>query len=247
VFSRFDDKTVVVIGAGKMGEVTLRHLKLLAPKRIIVTNRSPEKAETVAKGCGGYTVPWEQLDDALVRADIILSTTGAPEPIVTRERWDRVLTRRAKEMAVIFDIAVPRDFDPRIHDGEAAFLYNIDDLKAIGERTLQDRLKHIAPAEAIVEQEQKRFLKEWERRRNGPVIAQLVQMYEAKRQAILKEMFDRLNGRLEPGDRAIIEGGFRLFQNQVLHGPISALAEDSHESGRHTLLEALRKLFRLEE
>jgi glutamyl-tRNA reductase len=247
VFSRFDDKTVVVIGAGKMGEVTLRHLKQLTPKRIIVTNRSSEKAEAVAKGCGGYTVPWEQLDDALVRADIILSTTGAPEPIVTRQRWDKVLAKRNKEMAVIFDIAVPRDFDAAIHDGETAVLYNIDDLKAIGEATLQDRLRHIAPAEAIVEHEQKRFLKEWGRRRNGPIIAQLVQSSETKRQALLQPLLQRHNGRLPDDIRADFDGMTKLLVNQLLHAPISALSEEGHEAGRHTLLEALRKLFRLEE
>src|SRR5262249_31741364 len=66
VFDHFGDKTVLVIGAGKMGELTLRHLKALAPKRILVTNRSPEKAQVVARGCGGQALPWEQLDDALV-------------------------------------------------------------------------------------------------------------------------------------------------------------------------------------
>src|SRR5204863_7993080 len=76
VFERFDDKTVLVIGAGKMGELTLRHLRQLRPRRILVTNRSPEKAETVARGCGGLAMPWAQLDEALVQADIVLSTTG---------------------------------------------------------------------------------------------------------------------------------------------------------------------------
>ena len=80
VFDHFGDKTVLVIGAGKMGELTLRHLKELRPRRILVTNRSPEKAAAVARGCGGEPVPWERLDDALTRADIVLSTTGAPEP-----------------------------------------------------------------------------------------------------------------------------------------------------------------------
>jgi glutamyl-tRNA reductase len=124
-------------------------------------------------------------------------------------------------------------------------VFNIDDLTRIRERTLQDRLKHLAPAEAIVEQEQRRFVADWNRRRHGPVIARLTEEFEAKRQAILRQLMDRLNGRLSDADRAFIEGAFRLYQNQVLHGPISALTEDPHEGGGHTLLEALRKLFRL--
>lgn len=247
VFSHFDDKTVLVIGAGKMGELTLRHLRGLNPKRILVINRSPEKAQAVAEGCGGLAVPWDMLDDSLARADIVLSTTGAPEPIVTSERWKKILARRSTGPAVILDIAVPRDFDPRIHDGETTCLFNIDDLKQIRERTMHERVKHVAPAESIVEHEQKRFLKEWSRRRNGPVIARLIQAWEAKRQALLKPLLERHNGRLPDDIRTDFEGMTRLLVNQLLHEPISALSEEPHEEGGHTLLEALRKLFRLKE
>jgi len=247
VFAHFGDKTVLVIGAGKMGELTLRHLRDLRPRRIFVTNRSTDKAEAVAQGCGGAAVSWDKLDDLLVKADIVLSTTGAPEPIVTKERYERVRARRSRGTAVILDIAVPRDFDPAIHDGDQTCLFNIDDLQRIRAQTLQDRQRHVAPAEAIVEREQLRFLKDWQRRSNGPVIAALDKEMEAKRLAIMKRLFDSLDGRITDEDRAKIEGAFRLYQNQLLHGPISALTEEPHEGGGHTLLEALRKLFRLKE
>ena len=87
-------RRVAIIGAGKMGELTLRHLRHLKPGRILVTNRSPDKATAVAQGCGGTAVAWQQLDDVLAQADIILSTTGAPEPIVTRERFNKSQSRR---------------------------------------------------------------------------------------------------------------------------------------------------------
>jgi len=247
VFDRFDDKTVLVIGAGKMGELTLKHLRELSPQRILVTNRSPEKAQAVAAGCGGQSVPWEQLDDALVQADIVLSTTGAPEPIMTRRRFNDILAKRSGGTIVILDIAVPRDFDPRIHDGDRACLFNIDDLMRIREQTLADRKKHIAPAESIVDQEVKRFLKDTKRRSHGPIIAKLTQEFEARRREIVAQLLAKLNGKLSEPDKAYIEGAFRLLQNKFLHGPISALAEDAPEPGSHTLLEALRKLFRLEE
>jgi glutamyl-tRNA reductase len=148
---------------------------------------------------------------------------------------------------VILDIAVPRDFDPRIHDGDRACLFNIDDLQRIREQTLKERQKHLAPAEAIVEQEVGRFVRDWKRRRNGPIIAKLTQDFEARRKAVVGQLLAKLNGRLTPEDRAYIEGAFKLLQNQFLHGPISALAEDAPEVGEHTLLDALRKLFRLED
>jgi glutamyl-tRNA reductase len=253
VFERFDDKTMLVIGAGKMGELTLRHLKALAPRRILVANRSPEKAALVAAGCGGESIAWDTLDDALVQADIVLSTTGAPEPIVTRRRFDEVLGRRSGTSGgngpiVILDIAVPRDFDPRIHDGERACLFNIDDLQRIREQTLHERQKSVAPAEAIVEREVQRFLADWSRRRNGPIIARLTQEFEARRRAIVAQLLAKLNGRLSAEDRVYVEGAFKLLQNQFLHGPISVLAEETQgDARRHTLLEALRKLFRIEE
>jgi glutamyl-tRNA reductase len=248
VFDHFGDKTILVIGAGKMGELTLRHLRQLKPRRIWVTNRSPEKALAVAKGCGGEALPWEKLDDLLARADIVLSTTGAPEPIVTRERYERIAARRTGGTLVILDIAVPRDFDPRIHDGDRTCLFNIDDLKRIREATLADRLRHVEPAEAIVNQETKAFLKDWVRRRNGPVIARLTQDFEAKRREIVGELLGRLNGRLTDDDRRQIEGAFRLLLNRLLHGPITALTEETHSGpGGHTLLDALCKLFRLQE
>src|SRR5262249_17757727 len=154
--------------AGKMGTLTLRHLKRLGPRRVLVANRSPEKAAAVAAECGGTAGPWEQLDDACVQADIVLSTTGAEPMLMPRRRWDAILARRSGGTAVVIDIAIPRDFDPRIHDGDRTCVFNIDDLKGIQEKTLAERRKHVAPAEAIVEMEVRKFLKEWTRRRNGP-------------------------------------------------------------------------------
>ena len=182
-----------------------------------------------------------------MQADIVLSTTGAPEPIMTLERWEKIGPRRTGGSLVIFDIAVPRDFDPRIHDGDRTCIFNIDDLKRICDQTVQDRLKHVAPSEKIVEEELRRFLKDWSRRRHGPVIASLTRDFEIKRQAIVSQLFSKLNGSLSQADKSYIDGAFRLLQNQILHGPISALTEDAQEGGRHTLMDALRKLFRLHE
>lgn len=247
VFERFDDKTILVIGAGKMGQLTLKHLRELHPKKILVTNRSPEKAQMVAQECHGQAVPWHQLEDALVQADIVLSTTGAPEPIMTRRQFDAIVLKRTGGPLVILDIAVPRDFDPRIHDGENAFLFNIDDLKRIREQTIAQRQKYIAPAEAIVEAERRKFIDDWTRRRNGPIIARLTQDCDAKRKAVLEQLLGRLNGKLTEAEKAYVEGAFRLFQNQLLHGPIDALREASKEGTSATMLEAVRKLFRLGE
>jgi glutamyl-tRNA reductase len=248
VFDRFDNKTVLVIGAGKMGELTLRYLRELKPQQIWVANRSPEKAEVIAAGCGGSAVPWDKLDDALAKANIVLSTTGASEPIMTLERYRKIRSHRSGSAIVILDIAVPRDFDPRIHDGDCTYLFNVDDLQCVRDQTLQERQKHVPAAEAIVEEETRRLSKNWSRRRNGMVIARLTQQLEAKREAIVELVLGQLNGRLSGPDRDYLAGAFRLLQNQFLHGPVTALTEEIHQSDhQHTLVDALRKLFRLNE
>lgn len=247
VFDHFGDKTVAILGAGKMGELTLRHLQSLRPKNILVSNRSFDKARDLASVCGGKAVPWENLDDLLVESDIVISSTGAQEPIVAAGRFQKLLPARLGRPLVILDIAVPRDFDPGIHDGDQVCLFNIDDLQKIRESTLRDRLRHVPKAEEIVDQETKAFLKDIARRRNGPVIARLNQELENKRLAVVANLLARLNGKLTPQEKEYVEGAFRLLQNQFLHGPISALADDMMEErhSSHSLLDALRKLFRL--
>jgi glutamyl-tRNA reductase len=246
VFDHFGDKTVLVIGAGKMGRLTLKHLRDLRPGRILVTNRSPEKAAEVAAGCGGEPVPWDRLDDALAGADVVLSTTGAPEPVVPRRRFEeRVLPRRSGTL-VVLDIAVPRDFDPAIHDGDRVCLFNIDDLTRIREQTLARRRRHVGPAETIVEQEVRRFVEDWNRRRSGPVIGRLHAEASKLRAEVLAPLLAKLNGKLTPEERKAVEYAFQLYQNKLLHGPIAALQEASREGQGGTLAEVIKKLFGLE-
>ncbi|HKB06299.1 MAG TPA: glutamyl-tRNA reductase [Gemmataceae bacterium] len=246
VFDHFGDKTVLVIGAGKMGRLTLKHLRGLRPRQILVANRSPEKAVAVAAGCDGKAIPWDRLDDALVQADIVLSTTGAAEPVVTASRYASVRHRRAGRTTVILDIAVPRDFDPAIHDGETTFVFNIDDLKGIREQTLARRRTHVERAEAIVEEETRRFLTDWGRRKSGQLIGRLTEEFEARRREVIEPLLSRLNGKLTEKDRQDIEAAFRLYQNKLLHGPITALGEASSEGNSPGLVEAVRRLFRLD-
>jgi len=246
VFETFTDKTVLVIGAGEMAQLTLTHLKELEPAGVLVTNRTAEKARSLAAECGGQALPWEQLDEALAKADIVLSTTGAPEPIVQR-RWfnEKVLARRGRRKMVVFDMAVPRDFDPRIDDGDRVSLFNVDDLNRVRDQQLAERRNHVGAAEAIVGTEVARFVQDFNRRIDGPVIGKLTHEVDRLRDAVLGPLLEKLNGKLTEADRAYIEGAFRLFQSRLLHGPIAALRESSSEPHGGTLREALMKLFGL--
>jgi glutamyl-tRNA reductase len=245
VFNTFTDKTVLVIGAGEMGRLTLNHIQELHPAHVLVTNRSLERAQATAAEYGGQPVPWEQLDDLLVQADIVLSTTDAPEPIVTRRRFDeRVRAKRGSRALVVFDMAVPRDFDPLLHDGDRVSVFNVDDLSRTANQWAAERRKHVPAAEAIVASEVAKFVQEWNRRKDGPVIGQLTTEVDKIRELVLLPLLGKLNGKLTDADKAYIEGAFRLFQNRLLHGPIAALQEASSH-GHTGLREALMKLFRL--
>ncbi len=246
VFDHFDDKTILVIGAGKMGRLTLKHLRDLTPKQILVTNRSPEKAAALAAECGGRAVLWEQLDAALAQADVILSTTGAPDPVVTEARYAKARAKRPHRTTVILDIAVPRDFAPAIHDGETVFLFNIDDLKNIREQTLARRRSHVDKAEALIEEERHKFLEDHGRRKNGQLIAKLTEEFDRQMADIVNPLAERFKGKLTEADLKYLVGGFRLYKNRLLHGPISALSESARDTSHMGLTDAVKKMFRLE-
>ena len=142
--------TLILVGAGKMGDLTLQHLKTLDPGRILVTNRSPERAEAAAARWGGRAVPFDRLFQALIEADLVISTTAADEPIVTRADYARVQRARRNRLALILDIAIPRDFDDAVGTLEQVMLYNVDDLRAQAEQNLRQRRKGVDPAMARV-------------------------------------------------------------------------------------------------
>src|SRR4051794_6016397 len=152
VFDRFEDKAVLVIGAGAMGELTLQHLAALRPGTLLVANRDPARAHAVAERWGGRVIPFDRLDDALAEAGVV-SATAATEPIVAIDRYARIQRARGNRLALILDLAVPRDFDPRVGELERVMLYNVDDLRVQAEQNLQGRREKIAGARLIIERE----------------------------------------------------------------------------------------------
>lgn len=248
VFDTFTDKTVLVIGAGKMGDLTLQHLSALKPGSILVTNRNPERAEAAAVRWGGRAVPWDRLGSALVEADVVVSTTAAEEPIVGLEAYARVQKARKNRLALILDIAIPRDFDPRVGDLEQVMLYNVDDLRAQAELNLRRRRKGVDPALAIIEAEAARCLADLRHRSHaGQLLKQLGGYADAARLRELDALFARQPG-LTPAQRDDIAHALLRLQNQFLHHPRAALrtataAEPAEHP--HPLLHAVRALFGL--
>jgi glutamyl-tRNA reductase len=249
IFETFADKTVLVIGAGKMGDLTLQHLSTLRPGSILVTNRNPERAVAVAARWNGRAVPFEDLERALVEADLVVSTTAAERPIVDLATYARVQKARKNRLSLILDIAIPRDFDPRIGDlGGEVYLYNVDNLRAQAEQNRQNRQKGVDPALAIIEREAQLCLANLRHRTHaGTVLRQLGDYADAARLREQEALFAR-HPEFTQAQRDDVAHTLRRLQNQFLHHPRAAVRTASEAEAAehpHPLLHAVKALFGL--
>jgi glutamyl-tRNA reductase len=247
IFEQFEDKRVLVIGAGKMAQETLHYLKDAGARRIVVLNRDFARAQSLAAEWNGELAPWEKLSDELVKADLVISTTGADRPIVTfHEFREQVVSRRYQRPLFILDLAMPRDFEPLIGEELGVYLYGIDDLSEACERNRRARADSLPAAERIIEDETLAFVADTRHRASGPVIARLREGLESVQLAELERLYNRLP---ELDDRARQE--IRQFADRLLakmlHPPLESLRKETRNGSHHSLLEALQRLFQLKD
>lgn len=244
IFDRFDDKTVLVIGAGEMAEETVRYLKDAGARSILITNRSTERAQSLADTWGGSVKPFERLDEWLAEADVIVSTTGADKSIVDVARFRRVRTATGEKPVFILDLGAPRDFEPAVRDiDDNVFLYCIDDLQAICDQNRRARTKEVERAMKIVDAEVQDFMHEVYHRATGPIIKRLREQWREVVEQETRRLFAK-SPHLEQ-DRADIERTIELVVNKLLHPPLEALRDEAREGTPHGLMDALKRLFRL--
>jgi glutamyl-tRNA reductase len=242
VFDDFADKTVLVIGAGKMAELTLAHLAHSKPRRIVVCNRSEERGAALAAQYGGTARGFDALTQCMIEADVVVSGTGADETIVKAVDFAPVAkARRGRHMAII-DIAVPRDFDPAIGEFENVFLWNIDHLERVRKQTLRQREKALDQAIKIVDAEVSGFLAALALQQTGPILAKLDEQLQQIADKELEWLLPQLNG-IPEADRAKIRQFAHRLKNKFLHPPRTALRAEANAGNHNRLLEALRKLF----
>jgi glutamyl-tRNA reductase len=247
VFEHFDDKHVLVVGAGKMADETLRYLRDAGAARIHVINRNPLRAEQLAAAWGGVAAPWSELWNQLAAADLVVSTTAAGEPVVAAADFAlHVEPRRQQRPLVVLDLAVPRDFEPAVGDALGVYLYSLDDLAAACERNRQSRANELPAAERIVSAETDRFMAEVHRRAAAPVITGLRKNLEEPKESELVRLFNKLPELNEAQRTEITQFADRLV-NKMLHPPLESLRDAAEDGPPHNLLEALRRLFRLED
>ena len=224
VFDSFRDKTVLVIGAGKMADLTLQHLATLQPGQVLIVNRSQHRAEEMARRWAGRTLPFEELDRALIQADLVVSTTAADQPIVDYARYAQLQRKhRGGRLSLILDIAVPRDFDPRIGNLDQVLLYNVDDLRSQVEQNLKHRTSQIEPAQAIIELETASCLADIRHQRHaGTLLRQLGDYGDGIAAQELDRFFASCPD-LSETQRKAAEHLVHRLKNQFLHHPRAAL------------------------
>jgi glutamyl-tRNA reductase len=244
IFGTLEGKQVFLVGAGKMSELAARHLMAHGAGSVVVANRTHAKAVQLAEQFGGEAIHFEDLYERADRADIVITSTGAPHAIFRREHGQRFLQRRRNRPMFFIDIAVPRDVAAEMGELDGIFVYNIDDLQSVVESNLSARSEEAQRAEAIIEEELHRFAAHERVRELAPTITSLQEYLEGIRRSELQRIRGRL-GELTPGQELALESLTHGIINKVLHMPVSALKSAARESQSAAVIQAVQKIFNL--
>ena len=244
VFGDLAGCRVLLVGAGKIGELAARNLVSRGAEIAVVANRSLDKAEELAGRFGGRAVVLEAIPAELARVDVLLTSTSAPGHILTRDDVARTLSERKGRPLFLIDIAVPRDLDPAIHDLDGCYLYDIDDLESVVAESLAGRRREAGRAEAIVLDEAERF-RAWQASRDVvPAIASLRALAEEIRESELERARSRLE-RLTEAERRAVEAVTARIVDKLLHVPTVKMKEAAAGADGAVYADALRHLFGL--
>jgi len=245
IFDELSDKTVMLIGAGEMCELAAKHFLNNGVRGVMVTNRTFERAERLAEEFGGRAVQFDDLFDYLHKADIVLSSTGAPHCIIGPKDLEEVMRRRKLRPMFFIDIAVPRDIDPKVNNVENVYLYTVDDLQEVVTANLQQRAAEAKKAEEIVDQEIGQFFKWLSSLEVTPTIVALRAKFDEIRKAELEKTLANWKD-LTPEGQKRLEACTAAIMNKLLHPPTSLLKQ-AGQGGRVDLyVDALRALFELQ-
>ena len=244
IFGELNGKVVYLVGAGKMCELAARHLLAHGAAKIYVSNRTYERAVALARKFNGEAVPFEKLYDTVDRADIIISSTGAPHAIFRKEHGERFLKSRKNRPMFFIDIAVPRDIDPGLNDLDGIFVYDIDDLQQVVVSHIGDRKREAERAEALVADEVERFESRLQTLEVVPTIVSLQEHLETVRQAEIDRLRGRL-GELSPEQEMAVEALTKGIINKIMHTPITTLKSAARDPEATTVIDLVRRLFNL--
>ena len=246
IFGDMSSHTALLIGAGEMAELAAQHLLQAGIKEIIVVNRTEEKANLLAKKFSGRWTSFEKLIHVLPEADIIISSTGSPEPVLKVRDVQNILKLRKNRPMFFIDIAVPRDIDPAINELDNIYLYDIDDLKEVVEENINSRLMEAEKAKHIIAEEVAKFSIWLENLQYQPIIETLFHRGESIASEEIKKTLKHLRTQ-DMEDKNALELMAASIIKKLLHEPINYLKFGSAgKNGQNERISLMRKMFNLD-
>jgi len=244
IFGSLDGKTVMIVGAGKMSELSARHLRRSGASHIFVTNRTYDRALELATIFHGTPVEYTKFLSLLPEVDILIASSGAPHYILHKAEMQHVIGVRRNKPMFLIDIAVPRNIAPDVNEVDNVFLYDIDDLQGVVKSNLREREKEAGHAEGIIAQEVERMLSRLKAQEVTPAIVSLREQLEQIRIAETERMRTKL-GPLTTQQQEALDALTRAIVNKIAHGPISELRKQAGQPEGGHVVDAIRKVFHL--
>ncbi|GIP30056.1 glutamyl-tRNA reductase [Paenibacillus sp. J23TS9] len=246
IFGMFDDKKVLILGAGKMSELTVKHLYANGAEEVIVANRTLARAEELASKFKGTPCTMEKALERLHEVDILISSTGAKDYVLDRAQVSESMKKRQSRPLFIIDIAVPRDIDPAIAELNNVFLYDIDDLEGIVESNLEMRRAEAAKIEVMIKEEMDEFYHWLKTLGVRPAIRALQEKSSNIHEETLQSLFNKLP-ELDEHQRKVIRRLTKSIVNQMMHDPINRIKEMTAGKNGNEALDYFTQIFALEE
>lgn len=245
MFGSLENRSVLVLGAGEMSELTTKHLVANGVTEVIVANRSFERAVGLASQFGGRAIPFEEMFSAMCGTDIVITATGARNFIINPEQVSKVLTTCPNRTIFLIDISVPRNINPEVKNVSGVKLYDIDDLQGVVDRNLAERQAAAVECEKIISEEMDAFLKWHNSLFVVPTIVALKEKGNSIKEMELERALSRL-GSLTDKQKKIVSSMASSIVNQMLHEPITNLKEYAGTHQGHLYTEILQNMFNLE-
>lgn len=245
IFEQLSGKTALLVGAGEMAESAAK-LLARAGASVIVVNRSPERAETLARSVGGRPAPWDQLEEMLIVCDIVVTSTASPVPVITKPMVKGLRRKRRGRSLFFIDIAMPRDVEPAVDDLDFVIVYHIDDLSQVVAQSLEGRKTEAERAEALVSAETRAFEDRSSQQAMKPLI---VALRERTRAALAAELDKSLRGRLKhlsDDDRQALDKMADAAVNKILHAPTKRLKALAASPRSEEIAELICHLFEVD-
>ena len=240
IFGDLKQTTVLLVGAGETIELAARHLHSQGVKKVIIANRSVERAQKLADEFQGEAISLQSISEHLHRSDIVISSTASPLPIIGKGTVERALKKRKHEPIFMVDLAVPRDVEPEVNDLDDVYLYSVDDLQSVIEENMENRIQAAEQARDIIDVQVSHFL-DWQKSLGAvDIIAQIRQ----NTQDISSEVLNKAKKQLAAGQNAeeVLDFLANTLTNKFLHQPSTKLRQASQEE-REDVLNVARDLF----